>query len=68
MFEAELNDRRLHIFVLLAFVALMAVSAMGSYRTHKEFAKLRAGFEFLFTYEGRQVLDRVAPKAEEGES
>lgn len=68
MFEAELNDRRVHLFVLLAFIALMAVSALGSYRTHKEFAKLRAGFEFLFTYEGREVLDRVAPKREEDKS
>lgn len=64
MFEAEMLDRKLHVFALLAFIALLAVSALGSYRTHKELAKLRSGFHFLFTYEGRRVLDRVAPKQE----
>ncbi len=62
MFEAEIADRKLHIAALLAFIALLAVSAIGSWRTHKELSKLRRGFEFLFTYEGRQVLDRVAPR------
>lgn len=65
MFEAEMLDRKLHIYVLLGFIALLAVSALGSYRTYKEIAKLRSGFEFMFTYEGRKVLDRVAPKQDE---
>ncbi|MBI2930453.1 MAG: hypothetical protein HYY16_02280 [Planctomycetes bacterium] len=65
LFEEQVRDIKVHMFALVVFIALLAISALGSYRTHKELAKLRSGFEFLFTYEGRKVLDRIAPPQEQ---
>lgn len=56
---------RIHIFAVLGFIALLGVSAVTTYRTHKELGKLRAGYQFLFTYEGGKVLDEVAPRGPE---